>query len=115
MQLKDLTLPIEKLEAERMQVLNELEHLRRLAQTEIDPDVGEGDPKLVERDLTMSLIRMQEQKLADILQGLSGLREGTYGTCEHCGQPIDPQRLEALPETTLCINCKTILERRGHF
>lgn len=111
----DITIPIEKLENERAQVLSELQHLRRLAQAEIDPDVGEGDPKLVERDLMMSLIRVQEQKLANIDQALQGMREGTYGICEHCGQPIDPERLEALPETTLCINCKTILERRGHF
>ncbi|MBA7707673.1 RNA polymerase-binding transcription factor DksA [subsurface metagenome] len=32
--------------------------------------------------------------------------EGTYGLCDACGQPIDPARLEALPEASLCLSCK---------
>jgi RNA polymerase-binding transcription factor DksA len=31
---------------------------------------------------------------------------GTYGTCERCGQPIDDERLDALPATPLCLSCK---------
>jgi DnaK suppressor protein len=30
----------------------------------------------------------------------------TYGFCDNCGQPIDPARLEAIPEANLCIKCK---------
>lgn len=29
---------------------------------------------------------------------------------EGCGQPIDPARLEAVPETTLCLKCKMMTE-----
>jgi RNA polymerase-binding transcription factor DksA len=28
-----------------------------------------------------------------------------YGRCERCGSPIDPERLEILPATTLCADC----------
>lgn len=42
------------------------------------------------------------QEVEDALQKLSG---GSYGTCEGCGQPIDPVRLEAMPATRYCINC----------
>jgi DnaK suppressor protein len=31
---------------------------------------------------------------------------GTYGTCERCGNPIGPERLEAIPWALLCIDCK---------
>ncbi|HET7771349.1 MAG TPA: TraR/DksA family transcriptional regulator, partial [Chloroflexota bacterium] len=31
---------------------------------------------------------------------------GTYGECESCGNPIPKARLDALPEATLCIECK---------
>lgn len=31
---------------------------------------------------------------------------GTYGTCERCGNEIEPARLEALPYATLCMDCK---------
>lgn len=30
---------------------------------------------------------------------------GTYGRCAGCGEPIPPERLEALPATDLCIAC----------
>jgi DnaK suppressor protein len=35
---------------------------------------------------------------------------GTYGTCEECGRAISPERLEARPEATLCIDCATTQE-----
>ena len=37
--------------------------------------------------------------------------EGTFGLCERCGKPIDPERLEALPYATLCIDDKRKQER----
>lgn len=42
------------------------------------------------------------QEVEDALEKLAG---GRYGTCENCGQPIDPVRLEAMPATRYCINC----------
>jgi DnaK suppressor protein len=42
------------------------------------------------------------QEVEDALEKLGG---GRYGTCENCGQPIDPVRLEAMPATRYCINC----------
>lgn len=36
--------------------------------------------------------------------------------CEICGQPIDPERIEALPETRLCIeHAKQINKFGGEF
>ena len=36
---------------------------------------------------------------------LGKLAEGTYGTCERCGEPIAEARLEAMPEARFCISC----------
>lgn len=33
------------------------------------------------------------------------LRNGTYGRCEDCGQPIPSARLKALPEAARCVLC----------
>ncbi len=39
--------------------------------------------------------------------------EGTdFGICEECGEEISVKRLEARPETTLCIRCKEDQERQ---
>jgi RNA polymerase-binding transcription factor len=37
---------------------------------------------------------------------LSKIDKGTYGTCERCGNPIGPERLEAIPYARLCVSCK---------
>ena len=103
-----------QLEKERDEILAELKRLRELARSTVSADIGEGDPKEMERDLARSLIVVHERQLAAIEQALAEARRGHYGICERCGQPIDPERLEAIPEATLCITCKQIVEKRGH-
>ena len=49
--------------------------------------------------------------LKKIDYALSKIEEGTFGICEECEEPISPKRLEARPETTLCIKCKEAQER----
>jgi DnaK suppressor protein len=105
---------VAQLEKEREQILIELKHLRELAQSNVSADIGQGDPKEMERALARSLISVHERKLAAIEQALKEAQRGHYGICDRCGQPIDPERLEAIPEATLCISCKQIVEKRGY-
>lgn len=49
--------------------------------------------------------------LSKIDHALEKIREGTFGTCEQCGEAISMKRLEARLETTLCIRCKEDQER----
>ena len=49
--------------------------------------------------------------LQKIDHALEKIKEGTFGTCEQCGEPISMKRLEARLETTLCIRCKEDQER----
>ena len=41
---------------------------------------------------------------------LKRLDEGTYGECLHCGKTIGLKRLEALPRTPYCIDCREKIE-----
>ena len=100
-----------KLEKERAETLAELDHLREYLRGEVDPDAEEADPDLYEREKTLALIRTWENKLESIEQALRLGEKGTYGICESCGEKIDRARLEALPHTTLCIKCKSQMER----
>lgn len=43
-------------------------------------------------------------------RALEKLDKGTYGSCERCGQPIDPARLKALPHCALCMTCQSRAE-----
>ncbi|MYB75937.1 MAG: hypothetical protein F4X83_02340 [Chloroflexi bacterium] len=36
---------------------------------------------------------------------------GTYGVCEDCGEGISAERLEFMPEATLCVPCQARRER----
>jgi DnaK suppressor protein len=43
------------------------------------------------------------------------IAEGGYGVCEDCSTKIAPERLEALPDATRCVNCQAawdLLNRR---
>jgi DnaK suppressor protein len=49
--------------------------------------------------------------LQKIDKALKKLDEGEFGVCESCEEPINVKRLEARPETELCIRCKEDQER----
>ena len=57
-------------------------------------------------------LRGREKSLLSKLDlALKKIDEGTFGVCEICEEPIGKKRLEARPETTLCIKCKEDQER----
>lgn len=49
--------------------------------------------------------------LKKINRAIKKLDDGEFGVCEECEEPISTKRLEARPETTLCIRCKEEQER----
>jgi DnaK suppressor protein len=57
-------------------------------------------------------LRGREKSLLTKLDlALKKITDGTFGICEICEEPIGKKRLEARPETTLCIKCKEDQER----
>ena len=62
--------------------------------------------------MQMALQKQLREQMAEVEHALQKLESGTYGLCGICGQPIVPERLEALPWASLCINCKTHQARR---
>jgi RNA polymerase-binding protein DksA len=64
-----------------------------------------------DRELDYSLEENEERLLAAIDAALARIEEGTFGICRTCAQPIAEERLEALPWTTQCIDCKRKEER----
>jgi DnaK suppressor protein len=57
-------------------------------------------------------LRGREKAFLDKIQkALQKIEDGSFGICEECGEEIQVKRLEARPETTLCIRCKEDQER----
>jgi DnaK suppressor protein len=102
------------LETERAATLDRMTALRRdfdgivdssaLVATDDEHD-PEGATIAFERAQLAALLDQAQSHLAGLDQALSRLREGRYGRCERCGQPIAPARLAARPAARTCITC----------
>jgi len=66
----------------------------------------EGAAETLELEKGLALEQRIKEQLAAVEHALHKFEEGTYGLCEGCGQPIDPARLEALPQARRCMSCK---------
>ena len=64
------------------------------ADDEHDP---EGATIAFERSQVGAIARQTRETLAEIDAALVRVADGSYGTCEVCGLPIEPERLEARP------------------
>jgi RNA polymerase-binding protein DksA len=80
---------------------------------EIQSDNHPGDmaTATLDREIDYTLEENSERLLAAIDAALQRIEDGTFGICRTCGRSIDPERLDALPYTTQCIDCKRKEER----
>ena len=108
-----------------------LEHFRRILEQQLQQHVAkvsaeqanalESDDDGVKDSVDMSLLdvnkeiafRLSEREsqiVADIDQALLRIREGSYGICASCGQPINERRLEAVPTARYDAQCQALIE-----
>lgn len=59
-----------------------------------------------EREIGLRIMERDAVLTGEVLLALEKINNGTYGVCESCEQEIESERLEALPVTSLCIECK---------
>jgi DnaK suppressor protein len=121
------SLPLDELRTalleERERVTRALEHLHEenpgsledetgeLLAPSVDDHLGDMATATFDRELDYTLEENAEGVLQAIDSALKHMDAGTYGRCQNCGQPISPERLEAIPWATRCIDCKRREER----
>lgn len=66
--------------------------------------IGDGTVEAVSRLTDVGVGGNLEVTESRIERALAKLEEGTYGCCDVCGQPINPKRLTAMPESVRCID-----------
>ena len=76
-----------------------------------DNHLGETASATLGREIDYTLGENSEQVLAEIEAALERIDKGTYGTCGKCGREIAPERLEAHPWASLCIDDARLAER----
>ena len=74
--------------------------------------IGDGTTEAVGRLTEIGVGRSLESALARTERALAKLDEGSYGRCDACGEAIQPARLEAMPDSVLCLSCAAS-ERRA--
>lgn len=67
--------------------------------------VGDGTTEAVERLSSTATARSIYRSIEDVQRAIERAREGRYGLCEACGEPIAPLRLEVLPAAVSCFDC----------
>jgi DnaK suppressor protein len=101
-----------RLEAEKKRINVELEQLKSGHPLE---DRREGSPfgkreeeatEALELEKRLALEKRLKNLLGEVERAIHKIDEGTYGSCDLCNLPIDPARLEALPQANLCMSCR---------
>jgi RNA polymerase-binding protein DksA len=112
MKTTTLAIPIEKLKSEQEKIRLKLSSQYQELRTQPDSrDFEDIASDLANHEMTLTQIKELEQQLKIIEHALQRVEQGIYGVCECCGESIDPSRLEIIPETTLCIQCKARSEQ----
>ncbi len=75
------------------------------------PDAADQAVQSYQKELLFSQGTSGHEQLSLVRLALERLHEGTYGACVHCGETIGIKRLEALPWTPYCIECREKIER----
>jgi DnaK suppressor protein len=65
------------------------------------------------REIGFATRELLVERVNRLSAALDRLRDGQYGTCVECEEPISPARLRALPEVTTCVRCQDRIERMG--
>jgi DnaK suppressor protein len=111
-----------RLEEERTQLETQLttivEDSFAASQSEMSGDVGLDDEAAdagtatFEREKDLSIENNVRDLLQKIERALRRMDEGSYGTCDICGKPIEKARVKALPYVDLCIKDAQAQSRR---
>jgi RNA polymerase-binding transcription factor len=65
------------------------------------------------RDVGLATRELLLERVNRLSAALDRLKEGEYGMCVECGEPIVLARLDAVPEVQTCARCQVGLERLG--
>jgi RNA polymerase-binding transcription factor DksA len=103
-----------RLKKEKAELLEKIGQLRALGQPSAERKEGspfgkreEGADEASELEKRLALENRLGESLNEVEHALQKYEAGTYGLCDSCKQPIERARLEAIPQASLCLKCKT--------
>lgn len=94
-----------RLEAQLAELNQRLDHLQQDLAEPLNPDSSERAVEMEDDAALEGQVALVTREIASVDRALERIADGTYGECVRCGDDISPQRLEARPESALCIAC----------
>jgi DnaK suppressor protein len=95
----------------RKKLADELDGLRNIKASDATGDAADVAFESGSEEMASQLAELDARELNQIDRALLRLKQGTYGLCEACSARIPIGRLNALPYSTLCIECQRELEK----
>ncbi len=92
----------------REQLRARMQRVRADQRREAEPLSADFEEQATQREGDEVLDRVglsAQQEMQQIDAALLRLRAGSYGTCERCGQAIEPARLQIVPQAVRCSRC----------
>jgi RNA polymerase-binding protein DksA len=77
-----------------------------------DNHLGDTAAVTLDREIDYTLEENSGHVLSEIDAALKRIEDGTYGICSACGNEIAPERLEAYPWASLCMDDARKAEHR---
>jgi DnaK suppressor protein len=98
-----------RLVAERAELLAQARDLEEAADAAAAGEVGfdeeyaDAGTVTFERERDLSLSQNARDLVEKIDRALERMDHGTFGRCQACGGPVEPERLDALPYAVHCV------------
>jgi len=103
-----------RLVQKRDELLADLVKNREVSDETIDEsaqDMADRATSAYTKEFAYSLSETDRKTLLLIDQALGRIEAGTYGTCVHCGQPVQEKRIEAVPWARHCLDCQELQDK----
>jgi DnaK suppressor protein len=110
----DLKAIRKKLQTKRKEVVEGVLRAREMGSVETEsgaPDIADRATSAFQREFSFSLSENEGKMLRMIDEAIARLDNGKFGLCVHCEQPIEKQRLQAVPWARHCIACQELQDR----
>ena len=97
------------LEAERERLLEKLQLDAKDEQSvDKNPDQMDIAQAYNNQDISQALQMFEGKQLVQIENALAAIAQDNYGRCQHCHQPIPLERLQVMPNATMCVSCQRL-------
>ncbi len=112
--ISEMAIPKDKLDQLKQTLLGEKKRIEENIKV-LGKDMDFGDSPGVDNEEadeseeainTLATIKTLKERVTNIDIALGRMEFGTYGVCEDCGKEIEPELLNANPESAVCKGCK---------